>query len=42
VREQTKQEETPHIRELALLFDKSPKDEVDTAIGVKFYGLHKA
>ena len=39
---QTEQEETPHIRELALLLGKSPNDDFDTSYGVNLYGLHKA
>lgn len=42
VREQTKQEETPQFRELALLPRKSPNDDFDTAISVNLHGLHKA
>ena len=42
VGEQTKQEETPQFRELALLPRKSPNDDFGTSCGVKLYGLHKA
>jgi len=39
---QTEQEETPHIRELALPPRKSLNDDFDTSCGVKLHGLHKA
>ena len=42
VGKQTEQEETPHIRELALPFRKSPNDDFGTSCGVKLHGLHKA
>ena len=42
VGEQTKTEETPQFRELALLFRKSLNDDFDISCGVKLHGLHKA
>ena len=42
VGEQTKQEETPQFRELALLLGKSLNDDFDTSCGVNLHGLHKA
>jgi len=42
VGEQTETEVTPHFRELALLFRKSPNDDFCSYYGVKLYGLHKA
>ena len=42
VGEQTKTEETPQFRELALLPRKSPNDDFDTSCGVNLHGLHKA
>jgi hypothetical protein len=42
VEEQTEQEETPQLRELALLFRKSPNDDFGICCGVNLHGLHKA
>jgi len=42
VGEQTEQEETPQLRELALLSRKSPNDDFGTSCGVNLHGLHKA
>ena len=42
VGEQTKTEEMPQFRELALLLGKSPNDDFGTSCGVNLHGLHKA
>ena len=42
VEEQTKQEETPQFRELALLFRKSPNDDFCISCGINLHGLRKA
>ena len=42
VGEQTKTEEMPQFRELALLFRKSPNHDFGTSCGVNLHGLHKA